>query len=78
MESVANAATRFRALIASSAASLTRRIHRAGTIADNDVALIAEALAVPLNRVTEWAHATCAEPMLETELTESLISMGTS
>ena len=72
------AANRVRALVASSAARLARRIHRTGTIGDNDVALIADALAVSVVRVADWAHATCATPMLEAELTESLISLGTS
>ena len=69
---------RVRALVASSAARLARRIHRAGTIGDNDVALIADALAVPVDSVAVWAHATCDTPMHEAELTESLISLGTS
>lgn len=69
------AAARVHALVASSAARLARRISRAGAIVDGDVALIAEALAVPVARVGQWAQDTHG-PMTEAALTESLISLG--
>lgn len=67
-------AARFRALVASTSARWARRISRAGTIESKDVDLIAEALAVPPERVAAWAQNTV--PMNETELTESLTTLG--
>jgi HK97 family phage portal protein len=67
---------RVRTLVASSAARLARRISRAGAIADSDIALIADALAVPIDRVTKWALAATDVAMTEAALTESLISLG--
>jgi len=72
-----DANARIKALVLSNATRLARRISRAGTIGDTDLALIAEALAVPLTRVVQWAQATRDKPLIETELTESLISLGT-
>lgn len=69
------AAARVRALVATSAARLARRISRAGAIVDNDIALIADALAVPVARVAQWAQ-DCDVPMTEPALNESLISLG--
>jgi hypothetical protein len=71
-------AARMRALVASSGARLARRIHRAGKVGENDIALIADALAVPVDRVNDWAQALGDTPMAETELTDSLISLGTN
>lgn len=68
---------RMQALVATSAARLARRIHRAGKVGENDIALIADALAVPVGRVNDWAQALDDLPMAETELTDSLISLGT-
>jgi hypothetical protein len=42
---------------------------------DNDLTLIAEALAVPMARVVHWAKSQLP-PMAEAELTDSLISLG--
>ena len=67
-------AARFRALVASTSARWARRISRAGAIENKDVDLIAEALAVPPERVAAWAQTSV--PMNETELTESLTSLG--
>ena len=67
---------RVRALIASSAARLARRIHRAGRVGENDIALIADALAVPVDYVNDWAQALGDAPLAEAELTDSLISLG--
>jgi hypothetical protein len=68
---------RIRAMVFANATRLARRICRAGALGDSDLALIAEALAVPLTRVTQWAQAEREKPHSETELTESLISLGT-
>jgi HK97 family phage portal protein len=69
------ASARVRALIATSAARLARRISRAGAMTDSDLTLIAEALAVPMARVVHWAQSQLP-PMAEAELTDSLISLG--
>ena len=71
-----DAIAKVRALVATSAARLARRLGRAGTIGDNDIALIAEALAVPLERAAAWADASINVAMTEAELTESLITLG--
>ena len=68
---------RIRSLVLANATRLARRMSRAGVIGDNDMALIAEALAVPLGRVTQWAQTTRDTPLTEIELTESLILLGT-
>lgn len=67
-------AARFRALVASTSARWARRISRAGAIENKDVELIAEALAVPTERVAAWAQTSV--PMNEAELTESLTTLG--
>ena len=66
----------FRAVLASQAARVARRISRAGAIEDKDIALIAEALALPLARVAAWAAEARVLPMSEAAMTESLISLG--
>jgi len=70
-----DATARVRAMVATSAARLSRRISRAGVIVDSDITLIAEALAVPVTRVAQWMQNSTV-PTTETELTESLISLG--
>jgi HK97 family phage portal protein len=70
------AAARLYALVASSAARLARRISRSGAIADNDMVLVADALAISLDRVKQWAQSAGDKPLTEAELTESLISLG--
>ena len=67
-------AARFRALVASTSARWARRISRAGAVESKDVDLIAEALAVPPERVAAWAQTSV--PMTEIELTESLTTLG--
>lgn len=74
-DNAANA--RIHSLVLANATRLARRISRAGVVTDNDMALIAEALAVPLEHVTQWAQAACEKPLTEPELTQSLISLGT-
>jgi HK97 family phage portal protein len=74
-EGQGDSAARVRALVATSAARLARRISRAGALADSDVALIAEALAVPVARVAQWAQ-DCDVSMTEHALNESLICLG--
>jgi HK97 family phage portal protein len=69
------AAARVRALVETGAARLARRISRAGAIVDNDIALIADALAVPAARVAQWAQGSNL-PMTEAALNQSLISLG--
>ena len=70
------AAARLSAVVASAAERWARRISRAGTIDDKDIALIAEALAVSPDRAAAWAHAISAKPINEAELTQSLIALG--
>ena len=69
------AAARVRALVATSAARLARRLSRAGAIGDNDIALIADALAIPVASVAQWAQDSNM-PMTESALNQSLISLG--
>ena len=71
-----DAMAKVRALVATSAARIARRLSRAGTIGDSDIALIAEALAVPLERAAAWADSSIDVALTETELTESLITLG--
>ena len=68
------AAARFRALIDSSAERWARRIARAGRVEEKDLALIAQSLAVPLDRVSVWAMASVS--MEEAQLCQSLKSLG--
>lgn len=68
-------AARVRSLVATNAARLARRLSRAGQITPADIALIAEALAVPECRVARWASQFEA-PMTEATLRDSLLSLG--
>lgn len=68
------AAARLRALIDSSAERWARRIARAGRVEEKDLALIAQSLAVPLDRVSVWAMASVS--MEEAQLCQSLKSLG--
>jgi len=68
------AAARLRALIDSSAERWARRIARAGRVEEKDLALIAQSLAVPLDRVSAWAMASVS--IEEAQLCQSLKSLG--
>ncbi|NBW52302.1 MAG: phage portal protein, partial [Betaproteobacteria bacterium] len=68
------AAARLRALIDSSAERWARRIARAGRVDEKDLALIAQSLAVPVDRVSVWAQASVS--MDEPHLCQSLKSLG--
>jgi phage portal protein BeeE len=68
------AAARLRALIDSSAERWARRIARAGRVDEKDLALIAQSLAVPVDRVSIWAQASVS--MDEPHLCQSLKSLG--
>ncbi len=68
------AAARLRALIDSSAERWARRIARAGRVEEKDLALIAQSLAVPLDRVSVWAMASVS--MEEAQICQSLKSLG--
>jgi HK97 family phage portal protein len=68
------AAARLRALIDSSAERWARRIAKAGRVEEKDLALIAQSLAVPLDRVSVWAMASVS--MEEAQLCQSLKSLG--
>jgi len=73
------AAARLSAVVASAAERWARRISRAGTIDDKDIALIAQALAVSKTSAAAWAHANSTKlehPIDEAELTQSLIALG--
>ncbi len=66
---------RFNALVQTTSERLARRIGRSGHLADKDILLISQALAVPLDRVQLWANQ-IAEPLDQKLLTQSLISLG--
>ena len=67
---------RVRALVASTALRLARRISRAGTVEDKDIALIAEALAVPEANVARWVAEHKTRPLTEAALCQSLTELG--
>ena len=69
-------AARLRALIASTAERWARRISRARTIEEKDVDLIAEALAVPTERVAAWAANYQDKELTEGGLCQSLTHLG--
>ena len=73
-----DANARIRSLVHANASRLARRLSRAGGINDKDLALIAQALALPLSRVIQWSQATHDMALQEPELTQSLITLGTS
>ena len=74
-ESAARLNGRFNALVQTTSERLARRIGRTGHLAEKDILLISQALAVPLDRVQIWANQ-IAEPLDQKQLTESLISLG--
>ena len=67
---------RFDALVQTTSERLARRISRSGHLADKDILLISQALAVPLERVQLWAKSQSPEPLDQKRLTQSLISLG--
>jgi hypothetical protein len=67
---------RFHAFVQTTAERLARRIGRSGHLADKDLLLISQALAVPLDRVQLWAKSQVAEPIDQKRLTQSLVSLG--
>jgi hypothetical protein len=67
---------RFDALVQTTSERLARRISRSGHLADKDILLISQALAVPLERVQLWAKSQSTEPLDQKRLTQSLISLG--
>jgi hypothetical protein len=76
---------RFNALVQTTSERLARRIGRSGHLADKDILLISEALAVPLDRVQLWAKTQATEmseisnlskPADQQRLTQLLISLG--
>jgi hypothetical protein len=74
-ESAARLNGRFNALVQTTSERLARRIGRSGRLAEKDILLISQALAVPLDRVQLWSNQ-IAEPLDQKHLTESLISLG--
>jgi HK97 family phage portal protein len=74
-ESVARLNGRFNALVQTTSERLARRIGRSGHLAEKDILLISQALAVPLDRVQLWSNQ-IAEPLDQKRLTESLITLG--
>jgi hypothetical protein len=66
---------RFNALVQTTSERLARRIGRSGHLAEKDILLISQALAVPLDQVQLWASQ-IDEPLDQKQLTESLISLG--
>ena len=74
-ESAARLNGRLNALVQTTSERLARRIGRSGRLAEKDILLISQALAVPLDRVQLWSNQ-IAEPLDQKKLTESLISLG--
>jgi hypothetical protein len=74
-ESVARLNGRFNALVQTTSERLARRISRSDHLAEKDILLISQALAVPLDQVQLWASQ-IDEPLDQKQLTESLISLG--
>jgi HK97 family phage portal protein len=74
-DSVARLNGRFNTLVQTTSERLARRIGRSGHLAEKDILLISQALAVPLDRVQLWSNQ-IAEPLDQKRLTESLISLG--
>jgi HK97 family phage portal protein len=74
-ESAARLNGRLNALVQTTSERLARRIGRSGHLAEKDILLISQALAVPLDRVQLWSNQ-IAEPLDQKRLTESLISLG--
>ena len=74
-ESVARLNGRFNALVQTTSERLARRIGRSGHLAEKDILLISQALAVPLDRVQLWSNQ-IEEPLDQEQLTESLITLG--
>ena len=74
-ESAARLNGRFNALVQTTSERLARRIGRSGHLAEKDILLISQALAVPLDRVQLWSNQ-IEEPLDQEQLTESLISLG--
>jgi hypothetical protein len=65
---------RFRALVACAADRWARRLSRAGVIEDKDIALVAQALAVPESEAQLWAQE--QQDLEESSLRLSLIKLG--
>jgi HK97 family phage portal protein len=74
-ESVTRLSGRYSALVKTTSERLARRIGRSGHLAEKDILLISQALAVPLDRVQLWSNQT-PQPLDQKRLTESLISLG--
>lgn len=70
--------TRFQLVLASAADRWARRISRSGLINDKDIELIAEALAVPLAAVQQWAAEQDGQTLDERDLSQSLNKLGTN
>ena len=74
-ESVTRLSGRYSALVKTTSERLARRIGRSDHLAEKDILLISQALAVPLDQVQLWASQ-IDEPLDQKKLTESLISLG--
>ena len=74
-ESVTRLSGRYSALVQTTSERLARRIGRSVRLAEKDILLISQALAVPLDQVQLWASQ-IDEPLDQKQLTESLISLG--
>lgn len=68
---------RYHAMVSSSAKRLARRICRSAVIEDKDITLIAQALAVPLSDVAQWAQQVKSKdkPWVESDLCNSLVRL---
>ncbi|MDI9332201.1 MAG: phage portal protein [Alphaproteobacteria bacterium] len=67
---------RLHAVVASAADRWARRISRSGVIDEKDIALIAEALAVPLASAERWASEQNGQELAEADLRASLNQLG--
>ena len=74
-ESVTRLSGRYSALVKTTSERLARRIGRSDHLAEKDILLISQALAVPLDQVQLWASQ-IDEPLDQKQFTESLISLG--
>lgn len=70
------AKARLRSVVASAAERWARRISRSGVIDQKDIALIAEALAVPLASAERWATEQNGQELAQADLCQSLTHLG--
>jgi hypothetical protein len=70
------AKARLHSVVASAAERWARRISRSGVIDQKDIALIAEALAVPMASAERWAIEQNGQELAQADLCKSLTQLG--